>query len=213
VAEVARPVIRAVLDTNVLVLPGLRRDLQNAAQEGAFTAIWSPWIIAELNRVLTWKWLERTATSSAARNVICDLSPANWQRCSMAATAMMEILLATFELVNPRPPYPETWDTLADVQDVPIWVAAVEGRKAGPSTSFRTTGATTRRSKRMAGTSIRASNTSVAQTSSAGSPTPSWSGAWLTPSRVWPTWHRACWGWPWRSAEQANRAGVVIAVD
>jgi hypothetical protein len=159
-------VIRAVLDTNVLVPPGLRRDLQDAAQEGAFTAMWSPWIIAELNRVLTWKWLERTATSSAARNVICDLSPANWQRCSMAATAMMEILLATFELVNPRPPYPETWDTLADVQDVPIWVAAVEGRKAGPSTSFRTTGATTRRSKRMAGTSIRASNTSVAQTSS-----------------------------------------------
>jgi hypothetical protein len=46
----------------------------------------------------------------------------------MAATAMMEILLATFELVNPRPPYPETWDTLADVQDVPIWAAAVEGR-------------------------------------------------------------------------------------
>jgi predicted nucleic acid-binding protein len=128
VAEVARPVIRAVLDTNVLVPPGLRRDLQNAAQEAAFTAIWSPWIIAELNRVLTWKWLERTATSSAARNVICDLSPANWQRCSMAATAMMEILLATFELVNPRPPFPETWDTLADVQDVPIWAAAVEGR-------------------------------------------------------------------------------------
>jgi hypothetical protein len=85
-------------------------------------------LIAELNRVVTWKWLERTATPSAERNVMCDLSPANWDCCSMVAAAMMEIPLAIFELVNPRPPYPETWDTLADVPDVPIWAAAVEGR-------------------------------------------------------------------------------------
>jgi len=54
VAAVARPAIRAVIDTNVLVPPRLRRDLQNAAEEGMFTALWSPWIIAELNRVLPW---------------------------------------------------------------------------------------------------------------------------------------------------------------
>ena len=89
--------IRAVLDTNVLVPPGLRRDLQHAAHDGAFTAIWSPWIIAELNRVLTWKWLERTAAVSAGPDTTCDFSAANWERCSTAAVAMMEVLLGTFE--------------------------------------------------------------------------------------------------------------------
>lgn len=132
-AAVARPALRAVLDTNVLVPPGLRRDLQNAAQDGAFTALWSPWIIAELNRVLTWKWVERTALSGAlsgptrAGATPCDLSTANWDRCSAAAAAMMEILVATFEVVAPRPPYPDAWESLADPRDVPIWAAAVDG--------------------------------------------------------------------------------------
>jgi len=106
----------------------LRRDLQNAAQEGAFTALWSPWIIAELNRVLTWKWVERTALpESVPSGVACDLSAANWGRCSAAAAAMMEILAASFEVVAPRPPYPEAWDSLADPRDVPVWAAAVDG--------------------------------------------------------------------------------------
>jgi hypothetical protein len=126
-AAVARPAIRAVLDTNVLVPPGLRRDLQNAAEEGMFTALWSPWIIAELNRVLTWKWVERTMAPSRDGGAACDLSAANWGRCSTAAAAMMEILVSTFEVVAPRPPYPEAWDTLADLHDVPIWAAAVDG--------------------------------------------------------------------------------------
>ena len=51
--------IRAVIDTSSLVPPGMRRDLQESAQLGIFTAIWSPWSIAELTRVLTWRWLER----------------------------------------------------------------------------------------------------------------------------------------------------------
>ena len=70
-AAVARPAIRAVLDTNVLVPPGLRRDLQNAAQEGAFEALWSPWIIAELNRVLTWK---RPATEVAWQTTATEVA-------------------------------------------------------------------------------------------------------------------------------------------
>ena len=128
-ATVASP-IRAVLDTSVLVPPRLRRDLQNAAQEGVFIALWSPWIIAELNRVLTWKWVERTVVLAGRddSSIACDLSPANWSRCSAAATAMMEILVATFEVVAPRPPYPAAWDSLADPQDVPIWAAAIDGR-------------------------------------------------------------------------------------
>lgn len=45
--------IRAVLDTSVLAPPRLRRELQVAAQADLFVGYWSPWIIAELNRVLT----------------------------------------------------------------------------------------------------------------------------------------------------------------
>jgi predicted nucleic acid-binding protein len=48
--------IRAVLDTSVLLPARLREDLQSLAQDGAYTAIWSPWIIAEVNRTLTWHY-------------------------------------------------------------------------------------------------------------------------------------------------------------
>jgi len=112
-------VIRAVLDTNVLVPYRLRVDLRQLAQDGAFIAVWSPWIIAELNRVLTWQWIEDSGN---------DTSPANRARCSRAANTMMEILLATpFELVNPLLPYPPTWPGLTDAWDHPIWAAAVSG--------------------------------------------------------------------------------------
>ena len=45
------------------------------------------------------------------------------------ANRMMEILLATpnWEIVDPRPPYPPAWESLADIWDYPIWAAAVEG--------------------------------------------------------------------------------------
>lgn len=108
--------IRAVLDTSALVPSQVRRELQVATQAGLYVGYWSPWIIAELNRVLTWRWLQRTAPP--------DLSRANEQRCSVAAHIMMELLLATFQLVNPLPPYPSAWEQLADAWDHPIWAAA-----------------------------------------------------------------------------------------
>ncbi len=106
----------AVLDTSVLVPPRSRRELQVTAQVGLFVGYWSPWIIAELNRVLTWRWIQRASPP--------DLSRANEQRCSVAAHIMMELLLATFQLVNPLPPYPPAWEQLADVWDHPVWAAA-----------------------------------------------------------------------------------------
>lgn len=51
--------IRAVLDASSLVSPRLRRELQQAAQPGAYVPIWSPWIIAELNRVIVWRWIKK----------------------------------------------------------------------------------------------------------------------------------------------------------
>ncbi len=112
----AARVIRAVLDTSVLVQRGPRRALQLAAADGRYTALWSPWIIAELHRVLTWRWIERTQG---------DLSPANHARCSQSAKVMMRILTPTFELIDDRPPYPDAWASLTDEDDVPIWAAAI----------------------------------------------------------------------------------------
>jgi hypothetical protein len=43
-----------VIDTNVLFVPRLRAELQELAFQGVFTALWLPWIIAELKRVLVW---------------------------------------------------------------------------------------------------------------------------------------------------------------
>jgi hypothetical protein len=114
-AERRRDHPRAVIDTSSLYPAGLRRRLQQLAQDGAFEALWSPWIIAELNRVLVWDWLRRTGN---------DLSSGNQERCSRAAKAMMTIMLPTFTLVAPLPPYPPVWSTLQDEWDRPIWAAA-----------------------------------------------------------------------------------------
>lgn len=115
--------IRAVVDTSSLVPARLRRDLQQAAQIGAFVGIWSPWIIAELNRVLVWRWIKDAPTNRAPD----DLSDANERRCAVAAKTMMEWLLPSFELVAPLPPYPPAWSTLSDQWDHPIWAAAKAG--------------------------------------------------------------------------------------
>ncbi len=112
--------IRAVLDTSSLYSDRLRRQLQEVAATGLYTGLWSPWIIAELNRVLTWRWI-RTRMPG-------DLSVAAERACSDAANAMMAALHLTFEVVTPRPPYPPTWSALLDANDYPIWAAAVEGR-------------------------------------------------------------------------------------
>jgi hypothetical protein len=116
--------VRAVIDTSSLVPSELRRELQQAAQLGVFAAIWSPWIIAELNRVLVWRWIGNPPAGKPAG----DLSRANERRCAEAAKRMMEILLPCFELVNPLPPYPTPWETLTDVWDHPIWAAAKLGQ-------------------------------------------------------------------------------------
>jgi len=115
--------IRAVLDTSSLVPFESRRDLRDLAEAGAFTAIWSPWIIAELNRVLTWRWIDHTQGDLSQR-----LSRSNWDQCSGAAKTMMVLLHTTLEFVDPRPPYPPAWEELTDVWDYPIWAAAKVGQ-------------------------------------------------------------------------------------
>lgn len=112
--------IRAVVDTSALVPPHLRRELQQAAENGSFTAIWTPWIIAELNRVLTWRWIKHPPPG----HIVGDLSDANERACATAAKAMMTRLSSTFEVVNPVPPYPPAWEGFTDMWDHPVWAAA-----------------------------------------------------------------------------------------
>lgn len=109
----AKP-IRAVIDTSTLVHGELRRELQEQAALGQFIAIWSPWIVGELHRVLTWQWLARHR----------DFGDASWGACSRASKVMMELLISTFETVAPSPPYPDAWQGLIDPWDKPIWGAA-----------------------------------------------------------------------------------------
>jgi len=125
--------IRAVLDTSVLVPRSTRSELREQAAIGRFTAIWSPWIIAELYRTLTWHWLvadaPRHQTTAGTTMALCDASKPNRDRCAEMANRMMALLLVTphWELVDPRPPYPPTWSQLKDPWDRPIWAAAVLG--------------------------------------------------------------------------------------
>ena len=148
--------IRAVLDTSSLVPARLRRDLQQAAQFGSFTAIWSPWIIAELNRVLVWRWIKHPPPGRQAN----DLSDANERRCAEAAKVMMQWLLPTFELVNPLPPYPPVWEQLADVWDHPVWAPH---RSAARSMLSQRTRMTIHRPNLTGVTCTRGSSTLVAR--------------------------------------------------
>ena len=126
--------IRAVVDTSALFPFEQRRELQTLALAGAFTGIWSPVIIGELYRVLTWRAIDAQAEALPGdigkHAMKCDLSDDVWRRISLASKKMMDLFLANpnWEWVYPRLPYPKAWETLTDEWDKPIWAAAVEGQ-------------------------------------------------------------------------------------
>ncbi|HEX5505481.1 MAG TPA: PIN domain-containing protein [Thermomicrobiales bacterium] len=113
-----------MVDTSALVPVTLRREIQETAALGLFVPVWSPWIVAELNRVLVWRWLATPPDGLRPG----DFSPAAWRRCRAQANRMMELLSPVFETVNPRPPYPPAWENFPDPGDHPIWAAAVASR-------------------------------------------------------------------------------------
>ncbi|MHB1610071.1 MAG: PIN domain-containing protein [Sulfobacillus sp.] len=110
-------IIRAVCDTSVLVPSGYRKRLQEAAVAGLFTPIWSPWIIGELYRILSWKWTVKHGPS--------DLEQ---RRCSKNANQMMLLLEPYWELVSSTPPWPASWPQLTDSFDEPIFATAFRGQ-------------------------------------------------------------------------------------
>lgn len=105
---------RAVLDTNVLYSQTRRTTLVELVRLGRFEAIWSAWIVAELNRVLTWRWAEQYGTDARAQRM-----------ASVGAKEMMTHLLAAFTLVDLPFPHPIPWPRLTDIWDIPIYASAV----------------------------------------------------------------------------------------
>lgn len=111
----APPILpRAVLDTNVLYSHTRRVTLVELVRLGRFEGIWSSWIVAELNRVLTWQWAERHGLGAEAQ-----------RRAALEGKEMMTHLLATFILVDPPVPHPVPWPALTDVWDIPVYGTAV----------------------------------------------------------------------------------------
>ncbi len=91
----------------------MRKQLETYARLGYYEGYWSPWIIAEVTRVLTWRWIRQHG-----------MEDASMRSCSRSAKLMMGHLEATLHIVRPIIPYPLGWPTLGDSDDRPIWAAA-----------------------------------------------------------------------------------------
>jgi PIN domain len=108
--------IRAVVDA--CVFPRTKQwlgPLLDAARNGYVDLIWSPLIIAESNRVLTWLWLKRHGN---------DFSDRAWEQCSIDAKRMFARLTPYFHVVDDCPPAASLWNNPSDAWDIPIWTAA-----------------------------------------------------------------------------------------
>lgn len=107
---------RIVVDA--CVFPQTKRwiiPILDAAKAGYVTPYWSPLIIAESNRVLTWLWLKRHGREFTDRS---------WRECSADFKKMFAHLTEVFQVIDDRPPAPQTWDRPSDPWDIPIWTAA-----------------------------------------------------------------------------------------
>jgi len=92
-----------------------------SAQAGYVVPIWSPCIIAEANRVLTWLWIRRQPpglSTTAAKRTLSEDAHRWFSRVS-----------PVFESVDDRPPFEPMWTPdPKDPYDAPVWTAAVRGK-------------------------------------------------------------------------------------
>ncbi len=105
---------KVLLDASTLYGPTNRRELQQAAVAGLFVAYWSPWIVEELARNLTTDYYRTTPYTGITRRTL-----------STQAKHMMALLIASFAVVDPKPPFPDAWPN-ADPGDDHVWAAAIE---------------------------------------------------------------------------------------
>jgi hypothetical protein len=108
---------RAVLDTSALVPVWSRLLLTDlaATRPSVYVPIWCEWIIAETWRVLAVKYVRRHPNFGSADEA----------GLSVSANAMLTALLQVMEMITVVPPFIAAWADARDVNDVPIWNAAL----------------------------------------------------------------------------------------
>jgi len=94
----------------------------DGAKNGVVIPIWSPLIIAEVNRFLTWRWLKLNDGNQG------DTA---WKKCSEASKIWFSNVTAVFRVIDDHPPYEQTWsDHPRDIWDIPIWTAAIRAQQS-----------------------------------------------------------------------------------
>ena len=123
-----RPLV-GVVDTSVLVS---RRDIEpiaEAARDGYVIPVWSPCIISEAVRVLTWRWLRSRLHEPRTPRDDTLLTRQLEAACSRDAKVWFGIMTEIFRVVVDRPPDELAWSPeVRDPWDLPIWNAAVRSR-------------------------------------------------------------------------------------
>ncbi len=110
-AEVSRRPV-AVIDSNVLWPETLRHEIVDAAYAGLYTPVWSDWIVAEVWRILTQRWIVKQRHDP--------------RRLGSAAKNMMRTVAPVFVLTRSLPSVePAAWPSLGDPDDEPIWTTAI----------------------------------------------------------------------------------------
>ena len=116
------PVPVAIIDANAFPRADWIKPILRAAQDGSLIAVWSPLIISEVNRLLTWLWIKRHGG---------DLSESARRRCSADFKRRYAHVAVHFHVVDDRPPLAQMWaDDPPDPWDQPIWTAAVRAKES-----------------------------------------------------------------------------------
>jgi hypothetical protein len=114
----------AVVDANVFGQTTRLDPIVEAAKSGRLAIIWSPLIISEVGRLLTWHWIKQNGD---------DLSPGARRQCSIDLKRWYAQVAVHFHVVEDRPPLAPMWtDTPRDPWDQPIWTAAVRTKALFP---------------------------------------------------------------------------------
>ena len=114
--------LRTLVDANVFARRDWMQAVRRAAEVGWIEPLWSPAIIAEVVRVLTWLWIGRNGG---------DVS--DWARRAHPREAhqWFASMTALFRVVEDRPPLESSWsDVPRDPHDAPIRTAAVRANVA-----------------------------------------------------------------------------------
>ena len=115
----ALPPLRAVIDSCVFAKRRWLEPIVLSARAGYVVALWSPCIIDETSRFRTVQWIKRCGVPT---------SRGERRRLSEESHRWFHYVSAAMHVVDDRPPLEPMWTPEPpDVEDQPIWTAAVRG--------------------------------------------------------------------------------------